>query len=176
MPCSRGCRRRWPYHTMPSPGGRPPRWPNTRTAAVGSGCHTVPACEIIDDPAAPSRSLVEKLLTQHQVLGERTHSRSESVRIRTKNPSAYSGRTPRGWRGSVWVSFIAGRQWSGAFSGSLSPADSRLPYSREHGFEQLRIRRLGVRVPSGAPGQRGCGLSGPPLGVSMGLNSPQIAR
>ncbi len=62
-------------------------------------------------------------------------------------------RSPRcrtAWRGSVRVSFTAGRYRSGVFGRQLRRAGSRLPYSRGHGYGQLRIRRLGVRVSPGA--------------------------
>jgi hypothetical protein len=59
---------------------QPLREVSTTSHLTADGMPRAPTCKTINDPAARLRSLIEKHLIQIQVLGERTHSRSESER------------------------------------------------------------------------------------------------
>lgn len=69
----------------------------------------------------------------------------------------------------MWVSFRAVRDRPDAFADSFYAAILRCAYSRGQGFEQLRIKRLGVRVSPGAQVRRGAPRGTPLLGFKWGL-------
>jgi hypothetical protein len=85
---------------------------------IPSHCRRMPrasTCKAISHATARLRSLIEKHLTRFRCSASGHNNRSESERC----IFTYSWRARRVWRGSVWVSFMAGRYRPGAFGESL---------------------------------------------------------
>lgn len=129
-----------------------PGLPCGRAGARSTRCHTAPACKIINDSVAPARSLVEKHLTQNQMLGSR---QTADQRLQPKSFPLYISWYINGY-GPPWTSSdgkprirpVHG-QTAGPGGGCMRLRNRRLREAKLTPFGRIPVHG-GRRMPAGA--------------------------